>query len=191
MRLAGRAVGEKASVGGIVGEESLAERLVHLIGSAADARADGGVMPLAACARALHRFDRRIGHAGERSAPPGMSRADHPAASSANRTGAQSAVRMPSSKPGRSVTMASAGGRSSCGQGALGDRPLRPNGPGERSPARRRAAPRAIGAPAVLGDRVAVVAAAVADVEPGQFAGRHAAAAPEEAVRQRRQAPRE
>ena len=93
-------------------------------------------MPLAPRAELLHRLDGRVGHAGERAAPAGMGGADHPAFGSANSTGAQSAVRMPSSRSGRSVTIASACGRSSCGQAAR-HRRHRPNGPGGRWRVRR------------------------------------------------------
>ena len=45
-------------------------------------------------------------------------------------------------------------------------------------------------APAVLGDRLAIVGASPADVEAGQDALRHAAAPAEKAVRHARQPPR-
>jgi hypothetical protein len=44
--------------------------------------------------------------------------------------------------------------------------------------------------PPILGNRGAIVAAAIADVEPGAFADRDSAAAPEEAVGKAAQAPR-
>ena len=96
---------------------------------------------------------------------------------------------MPSSSPGRSVTIASACGRSVVRPGLLDSDGLgrmdlvhgRELGAGQHRGDR---------APAVLVDRGAVVVAAVADVEPGELAGRNAAAAPEEAVREAAEARR-
>ena len=96
---------------------------------------------------------------------------------------------MPSSSPGRSVTIASACGRSSCGHGRSTVTAsaewtwctVASSAPGKHRG--DRAAP-------VLVDRLAVVAAAIADVEAGKLAGRHAALPPEEAVGQRAEARR-
>ena len=106
-----------------------------------------------------------------------------PASASANSTGAQSAVRMPSSRSGRSVTMASACGPLVLRPGMLDIDDTRANGSGARSPARRTGQNRGDRAAAIFVDRRAVVAAAVTDVEPGELAGRDAAAPAEEAVR--------
>ena len=105
-----------------------------------------------------------------------------PASASASSTGAQSAVRMPSSRSGPV-------GDHRVGVGPLVLRPRRSTSTTSAEwtwwtvASSRAGQHRRDRAPAVLGDRVAVVAAAVADVEARELAGRNAAAPAEEAVR--------
>ena len=175
------AAGEEALVGGI-GLEEAPRKSRRPRRTAADARADRGGDPVAPRAELLHRRDRRVGTPASAPRQPAWAAPTTPASASASSTGAQSAVRMPSSRSGRSVTIASACGRSSCGHGCSTVTTsaewtwctVASSAPGSTAAIARRA---------ILGDRVAVVAAAVADVEARQLAGRHAAAPPEEAVR--------
>ena len=112
LRVAGAAGGEEAFVGGVVGLEAALERVIDLVAGARDARADRGADAVALARRALpspatSRRSRRRARPSTRHAPR---RPRRPRAS-ASSTGAQSAVRMPSAIPGRSVTTASACGR--------------------------------------------------------------------------------
>src|SRR4051812_30606753 len=78
MRLARGSRVKEALVLGISVQEARAEILVDLIAWLGNARADGGVDILPARAEHLHRFDGRIGDAGEGAAPAGVSGAnDH------------------------------------------------------------------------------------------------------------------
>ena len=113
---------------------------------------------------------------------PACAAATIPASRSANSTGAQSAVRIPSSRPGRSVTIASALRPLVVRHGAVDvDRIARMHLEHRRQLGARQH--RRDRAPAVLGDRVAVVVAAGADVQPFENAARNPAAPAEEAVR--------
>ena len=89
-----------------------------------------------------------------------------PASASASRTGAQSAVTMPSSRPGRSVTSASACGRSVVGHGSRDDHR------GRRmdlvDAGQRRAGQDRVGGEAAVGlDSCRIVAAAQPAIEAG------------------------
>ena len=77
MRLASGAVGEKAVVGGVVGQEAGAEALVDLIAGARDARADRGGDAIDPRAEAEHRGDGAVGDPGEGAAPAGVGGTDH------------------------------------------------------------------------------------------------------------------
>ena len=108
--------GEEALV---VGGEVLAEARVDLVARLRDRRADRGGDP-----RRARAPSRSIAATVFSITPPCAPRQPAcaapitPASRSASSTGAQSAVTTPSSRPGRSVTIASARGRSSCGQGS-------------------------------------------------------------------------
>ena len=92
-------------------------------------------------AELLHRRDCRVGHAGERAAPAGMRRADHPGIGIGEQHRRAIGGEDPEQQAGRSVTIASACGRSSCGQAPLGMDRARPNAPGGPLQARRPAGP--------------------------------------------------
>ena len=164
-------------------DETVAERIVHFVGRQSDARAHGGVDVFPPGAEQLHGFDRRVGHPGKRAAP----------------------ARVGSAHDDRLVVgeqhWGTIGGEDSeqevwgVGDQSVGARALvlRPRlarqhdlggvnlmdrrelGVGQQS---------GNGEAAVAGDRLAVVVAAIADVEAGHFAHRHAAAPAEETVRE-------
>src|SRR5690348_2183096 len=183
VRLAPGCDGEEALVVALMLEECLAKRLVDLVRRLADARADRRVDVVAAGAEPLHRRDRRIGHAGERSAPPGMRSADDD--STMIREEHRRAIRGEDAEQEvRAIGDHGVGARTrilSPWRIGVNDLSRMDLVDGRKLRVRQERGDRAA---AVLVDRGALVIAAVADVEAGQLAARHAAAPPEEAVRE-------
>lgn len=182
-------IGEEAAIGWVVVEEARTKAVVHFVRTRADARADRGADAVAAGAEALHRRQGRIGYPGQRPSPASVGSADD----TRRRVGEQD---------GRAI-----GGENREQQaGAVADHRIRMRTlilwPGPLSHDRfsrmnlvngdklRAGQERLFRAPAILVDGGAVVVAAVAHIQPGQFARRHAATPPKEAMRQSRQAPR-
>lgn len=76
VRLAGGAGDEEAGVFAIGVKEAGAECVVDLVGWLSNARPDRGLDAIAPGAELLHRLDRRVGDSGESTAPAGMGRGD-------------------------------------------------------------------------------------------------------------------
>ncbi len=112
-----RPVGEEALILRRLFGEAAQETGIDLIAGARDARADRGGDALAAGAKAS--IASSVASVMPPSAPfhPAWAAPTTPASASANKTGAQSAVRIPSNRPGRFVTSASPCGRTSSSGG--------------------------------------------------------------------------
>ena len=183
VRLAGTPFDEEARIVGLMVDEAGAERLVNLVGRLGNAWANGGVDVLAAGTELFHCLDRRVRHAGKRTAPARVGSADDDAVMVGEQhrrairgQDAEQQVRPVGDDgigPGPLVL------RPWCvGTDHLGRMDLVHGGE------RRRRRQSRNGQPPILVDRGPLVIASVTDVEAGKRSGRDSAAAAEEAVRQ-------
>ncbi len=111
MKWPARARRHETSLGGrVCGDDRPRKFGADLVGSAADARADPGTDTARARRRAVPSRDRRLDHAADGPRQPACAAPMTRAAGSHSSTGAQSAARTPSARPGTLVAMPSAAG---------------------------------------------------------------------------------
>jgi len=187
VRLAGRSLDKEARIVSFVLDEAAPEGFIDFVTGLSDAWPDGGMDMFASRPKFLHRLDRRIRHASERAPPAGMGGADDDRLMVRKQhrraIGGQDAE-----KQVRRV------GDHCISPGALVVRPglvsnydfrgmdlVNRGKPGFRMKGGDRK-------PAIARNHFRIVAAAETDIEPRAIAHGHAAAAPEESVRQSPQA---
>jgi len=180
--MAGLAGGEEALVRGVGVVEPSHKAVVDLIAGAGDARADRGGDALAPGAEPFHRGERRIGHAADRTLPPGMRGTDHAGLGIGEQhrraIGGEDAEREARTigdqrigmRPRRLVPGIGDGD----GLGAVHLEQADQPPAGQHRPDR---------APAILADRPRIVVGAEPDIQPGMHADGDAPAPAEKAVR--------
>src|SRR6185437_16308279 len=182
--------GDKKSLVFAVGmKKARAKRFVDLVGRLGDAGADRSMDMVAPRAELLHRFDRRVGDSGKGSTPTGGGRSHHHGL-----------------VVGKQHRRAIGGQDSEQEVGPVGDDPvgarppvLRPRFIGDNYIGRMNLVDRrelglgqdgGDGEASIAGNRLAIVIAAIADVEPRAFTDRNSAAASEESMRELAKADR-